>query len=117
MLQKFKNNKKLDAFQKLEYNWNGYEAPPIPHQVINRVRRLVKGLTFQPKIFPTACKSIQLEYEKKNGDYLEIEITTTNMEVYRVISDNEEEFVLPFGIDKIEDLIRNFYNQVKEASA
>ncbi|KJE25644.1 hypothetical protein LG52_3208 [Geobacillus kaustophilus] len=36
----------------------------------------------QPKLFPTARDSIQLEFEKENGDYLEFELFENKIDVF-----------------------------------
>ena len=46
-------------------------------------------LKFQPNIFPTGRQSIQFEYEKANGNYLEIEIFEGNITSFSIISDKE----------------------------
>ena len=66
--------KRLEEIKRLEYNWNGYEAEPFSPAFVNRVETIVRGLSKQPKIYPTAQSSIQLEYKNENGDYLEFEI-------------------------------------------
>jgi len=70
------NIKKLKSFLNLKDNWNGYGAKPFPKELINRCAALINSmyLSYQPDIFPTGRNSIQFEYEKTNGAYLEIEI-------------------------------------------
>lgn len=66
----------------------------------------------EPFVCPTACGSIQFEYEKDNGDYLEFEIYEDRIEVYLdTLSDGEEEFNLQ-GIsatDKMKQMVVDFY--------
>lgn len=66
--------KRLEEIKRLEYNWNGYEAEPFSPAFVTRVETIVRGLSKQPKIYPTAQSSIQLEYKNEDGDYLEFEI-------------------------------------------
>lgn len=66
--------KRLEEIKRLEYNWNGYEAEPFSPAFVTRVETIVRGLSKQPKIYPTAQSSIQLEYQNEDGDYLEFEI-------------------------------------------
>lgn len=65
---------RIDSFKSLQQDWNGYSAAPISKKLIDSVTYILMNLTRQPEIFPTARNSIQLEYEKLNGDYLEFEI-------------------------------------------
>lgn len=68
-----KSMKCLDEIESLEYNWNGNKATPFSKEFIVETRKIISTLPKQPFIFPTARSSIQLEYEKSNGDYLELE--------------------------------------------
>lgn len=68
------NLKKLIEFAQLEPGWNGYNAAPIPAYAIQAAYEIISELDHQPEIFPTANQSVQLEYEKKDGTYLEFEI-------------------------------------------
>lgn len=76
------NLEKLNHFSTFEKNWNGYEADPLPDNIIEVTRKILKRLSVQPEMFPTARDSIQLEYERENGDYLEFEIKATGVEVF-----------------------------------
>lgn len=69
----FNNLKKLDEFSKLETGWNCYDAKPIPKELIKQTKTVIKDLTVQPDIFPTARESIQIEFDNED-DYLEFEI-------------------------------------------
>ena len=66
---KAENLRKLDEISSLKENWNGNGAPVIPPTVIKKARALVKALTVQPEIFPTALETIQLEFDNKHHDY------------------------------------------------
>lgn len=65
----------VDDLRNLEYNWDGYGAESIPCTVCDRAQKFVD--LFQGaellEIFPTARKSIQLEFEV-NKLYFEIEV-------------------------------------------
>ena len=65
---------RLGEIKKLEHNWNGYGAEPFSVELINKVEKIIRGLSRQPDIYPTAQSSIQLEYNNENGDYLEFEV-------------------------------------------
>lgn len=66
--------KTLENIRTLQQNWNGNQAEPFSNELVNRVVALVKRLSYQPQIFPTAEDSIQLEFENEKGDYLEFEL-------------------------------------------
>ena len=51
----------------------------------------MRNLIHQPKIFPTGRQTIQLEYEKRNGDYLEFELFEEKVVVFNVLSEKETE--------------------------
>lgn len=64
----------LSEIALLEDNWNNNGATGFSESLINRCRESVKNLVHQPDIFPTADTSIQFEWEKTQGEYLEIEL-------------------------------------------
>jgi hypothetical protein len=73
-----KNLEKLDRFSKFEVNWDGYGANPFSPQVIEKAKKLLESLEYQPKVFPIPNGNIQFEYEKDNGSYAEFEISDNN---------------------------------------
>lgn len=68
------NYKRIDEISHLKENWNGNGAQAFSTELLEKVHNLVSSLNKQPFISPTARESIQLEYEKDNGDYLEFEV-------------------------------------------
>lgn len=68
------NLKKLDSFKLLEPNWNENGAVSFNTAFIDHVKTIITQLPVQPQIFPTGRNSIQLEYDKPNGDSVELEI-------------------------------------------
>lgn len=68
------NSIQLNKITALTDNWNGNGAPAFSAKHIEMVRELLQNLQYQPYIFPTACQSIQMEYETTEGDYLEFEL-------------------------------------------
>lgn len=70
------NMEKLKSFQALPDNWNDYGARSFDRNLIKKCIDLINSSTlrYQPDIFPTGRNSIQFEYEKSDGSYLEIEI-------------------------------------------
>lgn len=78
------NLKKLDQISKLEKNWNGYDADPIPRDIIDDARKVLTDIEStgthmghilpQPFVAPFADgRGIQLEWENE-AYYLEIHI-------------------------------------------
>lgn len=87
------NIRQVKSFQKLEPNWNFNNALPISEAVVLRVTKIITQLgVLQPEVFPTGRNSIQLEYDKENGDYLEFEIFENSILGLSIISDTEHEF-------------------------
>lgn len=103
---------KLNEIAKLENNWNNNGANSISAKLIEKCREIVMQLAAEPFICPTACGSIQFEYEKENGDYLEFEIYEDRIEVFLyTTSDGKQEFDL-HGIsatDKMKQMVVDFY--------
>ena len=102
----------LSQIAKLEDNWNNNGANSFSAKLIEKCRGIVIQLVAEPFICPTACGSIQFEYEKENGDYLEFEIYEDRIEVFLdTVSDGEKEFSL-CGIsatDKKKQMVVDFY--------
>jgi len=68
-------------------------------------------LRFQPNVFPTGRQSVQLEYEKSNGNYLEIEIFDDKCSAYSEIVDKETEYE-SLSFNEIIKLINEFYSRI-----
>ncbi len=104
------NLKKLDEIEKLSQNWDKYGAEPLSQRLINETRELLKKIYIQPEIFPTATGNIQIEYEKENGDYLEIQLTPEQQcEIYIATKDNEHYEKINQNANEINKLVNNFY--------
>ena len=108
------NLDRLDRFANFQYNWNGYGAEPIPNQLIVRTKNLLQNLKEQPDVFPTANKSIQIEYEKTNGEYLEFEIFGDNhVHMFRVYADGTEcDETFNFDLSQINKNVGEFYGRI-----
>ncbi len=103
------NIEKLNKISQYENNWNGYGAKPISQQLIFQVKDLLNNLKTQPDLFPTACESIQLEYEDDDGNYLEIELFDNNIvHIFRINNGQELEKEIRFDINEINDIIGEF---------
>ena len=85
------NIKKMDRIALLQDNWNGNGAKAIPETLVLKVRNLLETIDFQPDIFPTACDTIQFEYDMQNGGHLEIEISEDDRaECFMIDADGRE---------------------------
>lgn len=84
----------IDKFKSFENNWNGYDALRFSKSVIDNARSALYFLDRQPDVFPTGRNSIQFEYEKDNGDYLEFEIFEDSIVAFQIISDEENEYLV-----------------------
>lgn len=90
---------KLQQINRLPENWNGYGSEPIPTRLIEICTEIIPKLEIQPSVFPTARDSIQFEYEKSNGDYLEFELYIEKVEVF--FQSNFEEFNKTYTYEEI----------------
>ena len=109
---KDKNLAKLERISLLGDNWNGYGAAPLPDSTIFSAKNLIRNLFFQPEIFPTPDGTIQIEYEKDNGDYLEFQFDGQGTcEVFKSTGDNEEYFTSQDSSEAINALVEAFYEQ------
>ena len=97
--------------RQLEDGWNGNTARAFEKQLISMVRRIITALDVQPELFPTACDSVQFEYEKENGAYLEIEINLEDTwEVFEVSSDGQEKYSsIEADVEAIAKVVNSFY--------
>lgn len=87
------NLDKLKMISQLDFNWNLYGAEPINTNLIDIMRNLIYELEYQPQIFPTACNSIQFEYDNPKGDYLEFElINDDEIKIFKLDSNDNETY-------------------------
>lgn len=109
--EKLENLKKLEAIAHLEDNWNANGAKAFADSLITKVRNLVMFLEIQPEVFPTACESLQLEYDKADGSHLEIELNESeNAEVFLVDDSGCESVVsISASIEAINKVVSDFY--------
>lgn len=111
--KKLNNINTILSFKKFESNWNGNGAEPLSETIIQKVFDFINSseLKFQPNVFPTARHSIQLEYEKSNGNYLEIEIFENKYSAYSEIDNKESEYE-SISFKEIIKLIDEFYYRI-----
>ena len=109
-----RNLDRLWGISELGEDWNGYGAAPIPREVIEEVRDIILSLEEQPQIFPTADKSIQLEYELPDKSYLEIDVyedKITAMQIPQKDYENAKFWNLSYDdIDQIQQIVSDFIN-------
>lgn len=108
---------KLESFKELKYDWNGNGAEPIPEKVISECKQLflLSDLPLSFEFFPTAAKSIQIEFEKENKDYLEINIYEDRIEVFQIINKKETEHTMEISKKhEVEQIVTKFYNTEME---
>jgi hypothetical protein len=77
-------SERLTDFSRLPNNWNGYGAQSFSPQIIDKAKNILNNLTISPDIFATGRNSIQFEYEKDNGDYLEFEVFQDRIKYFSI---------------------------------
>lgn len=112
--QKKSNISKLDDIRRFKENWNGNNAPPFQAHLIYVVNDLIQNkLPSQPEIFPTANNSIQLEYEKASGAYLEAEVFSEHhINICKEINGIWEEYFID-DVDILAETIEEFIENVE----
>ena len=106
------NLKKIHDISQLKDDWNGNGVSAFKDTLIEKIKYLVLHLDIQPEIFPTACDSIQFEYEKENGEYLEFELFDNRLKVFTMDSDgNDYSYNIDTDINKINEVINKFYKK------
>ena len=87
------NHKKIAQIARLEDDWNGNGAGSFSSTLIDKVSHLIDSMDYQPEVFPTACDSIQFEYDTQDGRHLEIEISEQkNAEIFIMDQNGQEYF-------------------------
>lgn len=109
--EKLENLKKIETIACLQDDWNANGAKAFSAGFITKVRNLIMFLQIQPEVFPTACESIQLEYDKKDGSHMEIELTEhEDAEVFVVDNKGCESIItISAGIEAINKVVSDFY--------
>lgn len=95
MIQWIKRNeniKTLKSFKEFPDNWDGEGAEQFDQKLIDKCIEIINSvnLKFQPDIFPTGRDSIQFEYEKSDGEYLELEVFQDHIDFYYENPDGTE---------------------------
>lgn len=112
MITKEENIERLYDILKLDYDWNGYNAKPIPIEVIAKVKSLLEAFIIQPLMFPTGCESIQLEWVNKDY-YFEIDIYKDKQMCY-MLEDKVNDTILEVldindNIDEINKYLKKYF--------
>lgn len=109
--EKLENLKKLEDIALLQDNWNMNGARAFSEKLISKVRNMIIFLEIQPEVFPTACESLQLEYDKPDGSHMEIEVTESeNAEVFMINNVGRESIVnIQADIETINKVVNDFY--------
>ena len=104
--------KKIDLIVSLKENWNANGAGVFSEPFIRNVKSIVMMLDNQPEIFPTANKSIQLEYDKPDGSHMEIELFENgDSEVFEVDAyGNESLLNIDTNVETINKVVNDFYD-------
>jgi hypothetical protein len=85
--------RRLREISRLQSNWNGYGADPMPKKVVTRACDLLSMLSrYLPyiDIFPTGADSIQFDLTTRDGKEIEIEIGLDGFNLYSVDSTGRE---------------------------
>ncbi len=111
--KKLNNINTILSFKKFGANWNDNGAEPFSDHLIQNAFDFINSsqLKFQPNVFPTARNSIQCEYEKSNGHYLEIEIFDDKYSAYSEVDNKETEYE-SISFNEIIMLIDEFYSRI-----
>ncbi len=108
---KLDNIKKLETISNLQDNWNDNGAKAFSVELLDKVRNLIVLLDVQPEIFPTACESLQLEYDKDDGSHIEIEVNESDEAEIFVVDNlgNESISRIKTNADTINKAVKEFY--------
>lgn len=111
LLQYLINVKQLEKIAALENNWNGYGANKFSSELIQTAKTILSTLTIQPQILPTANDSIQFEYRKNTGEYLEFELFESGKlkKFYRSSNAAGQTEFIP--LQKMDEEVRRFYSE------
>ncbi len=102
----------LNTIYALKKDWNGNEAEEFSEELVQKCRMILKQLSEEPFVCPTACGAIQFEYEKENGEYLEFEIYKDKIEAYGISKEGKEWEENINGANytkRIRKLVKEFY--------
>ncbi|MCM1166019.1 MAG: hypothetical protein NC299_09250 [Lachnospiraceae bacterium] len=106
--------KKLAAISNLKDNWNDNGAKRFENILLVKCFTILSTLEkFPPEIFPVADGSIQFEFEKEDGSYLEFDIFENEASEFVVYSGGKE-VEKTIACDKIAKEVKFFYERTGE---
>lgn len=110
------NLRKLEQISLLADNWDGNGSKAFDKQLIAKVKDLIGVLDVQPEIFPLSYGSIQMEYEKEDDSYLEIEINLNDTwDVFELNENGEESaFSVVADAEVVNKVAKDFMQSPKE---
>lgn len=110
------NLRKLEQISLLADNWDGNGSKAFDKQLIAKTKDLIGVLDVQPEIFPLPYGSIQMEYEKEDDSYLEIEINLNDTwDVFEVNENGEESaFSVAADAEVVNKVAKDFMQSPKE---
>lgn len=97
----------ITSFLTFRRNWNDNGAPPFIERLIELAIEVVRTLDYQPQVFPTARKSILLEYEKPEGKYLGIEVFSNRIEAFKQ-PQGEIVSLIPSDLERLREIVNEF---------
>ena len=116
------NITRLQSFSTYKCNWYCYDADPFDPKFTDRMIELIKQLDIQPLVFPLPSAGIQLEWEKDDGNYLELEIhpESESFEFFQIKPEHRKYGMAnapakelytntPYGAMHINNIVGNFY--------
>lgn len=115
MDNKNRNLKLIENLREFKENWNAYDAKGFSKELCDFAWKIIESLDEenQPKLLPTGRESIQIEYEKDNGEYLEFEIYSTGIiEMYRE-NINGVETEKSVSLEQLKSIVKKF-NDTRE---
>ncbi len=101
--------KKLNKIGRMPYNWNGNGAEQFNKSLIDRSKKILSALPVEPEIYPTANDSIQMEYKKVDGSYLEFEIFENKTIMFKISATGKESYQRFYEIEQIAREVEKFY--------
>lgn len=111
--QKVENIKRILDFAKLEKNWNNNNADKFDPKLIEKCLLLISNIPLQPKVFPTACNSIQFEYRNEN-EYLEFEIFLDRITMFHIFKKEDKTIESNISKDEFIKEVKKYKTRLKK---
>ncbi len=105
------NLDRLVEFSALKEDWDYNGAYPISFDLLKDVRSLLYQLHVQPRLVPTPCGGVQLEYKTPARDYLESELRPSEETVVLCILSGQapQTRQISFTVESINKVVDEFY--------